>query len=194
MVFRGRSFLPIEWLYPWYTITASFAFGIAINYYPRVANEVIEEYSAIFPEVQDIDFREDARSKEYSICMKIGNTWVEQRDISSGMLKTLYLLILTKTTMPEKCLLIDEFENSLGINCIDQITENITSERNDIQFIITSHHPYIINNIDINDCMVVVREGATVTAKPAIKLGITKSHQDSFFKLINTPEFRGEKR
>lgn len=38
-----------------------------------------------------------------------------------------------------------EFENGLGVNCIDVLAEILLSERKDLQFIITSHHPKIIN-------------------------------------------------
>ncbi|MDV2999866.1 MAG: hypothetical protein N5P05_001472 [Chroococcopsis gigantea SAG 12.99] len=37
-------------------------------------------------------------------------------------------------------ILIDEFENSLGVNCLDSVTELVLNN-NKLQFIITSHHP-----------------------------------------------------
>ena len=43
--------------------------------------------------------------------------------------------------------LIDEFENGLGVNCIDVLAELLLGERRDLQFVITSHHPKIINQI-----------------------------------------------
>jgi AAA15 family ATPase/GTPase len=37
--------------------------------------------------------------------------------------------------------LIDEFENSLGINCINEIMSDILKSKRQLQFILTSHHP-----------------------------------------------------
>ena len=41
--------------------------------------------------------------------------------------------------------LIDGFENGLGGNCIDVLAEISLDERKNLQFIITSHQPKIIN-------------------------------------------------
>ena len=48
-------------------------------------------------------------------------------------------------------ILIDEFENSLGVNCLDEITEDVVKESRRLQFILTSHHPYIILDSGEND-------------------------------------------
>ncbi len=64
-------------------------------------------------------------------------------------------------------ILIDEFENSLGINCIDELTNSIVTAERNLQFIITSHHPYIINNIDYTHWKVVTRKAGAVVAHSA---------------------------
>ena len=85
----------------------------------------------------------------------------------------------------DTAILIDEFENSLGINCIDELTSSIVSSDRNLQFIITSHHPYIINNIDISHWKLVTRNGGVVTATDAEKFGIGKSKHQAFTQLLN---------
>ena len=60
----------------------------------------------------------------------------------------------------------------------------MTYER-DLQFIITSHHPYIINNISYKNWKIVTRNGGVVTAKDATDYDIGKSKHQAFTQLIN---------
>jgi len=84
-------------------------------------------------------------------------------------------------------LTIDEFENSLGVNCIDSVTDLILENRN-LQFIITSHHPYIINNISPEFWKIVLRKGGLISTKNAEDFHISKSRQKAFIDLINVLE------
>lgn len=86
--------------------------------------------------------------------------WIHQGQISSGMLKTLLHISELYLSTQDTVILIDEFENSLGINCIDVVTELLLENRN-MQFIITSHHPYIINNIPMEYWKIVTRRGCS---------------------------------
>lgn len=82
-------------------------------------------------------------------------------------------------------ILIDEFENSLGINCINQVTQSILESGRNLQFIITSHHPYIINDMNFSHWKIVTRKGSIVTAIDAEKFGIGKSKHQAFTQLAN---------
>ena len=76
--------------------------------------------------------------------------WISVNDISSGMQK-IFLLILDLFLMKDSgILLIDEYENSLGINAINFLPDLIYTISEKCQFIITSHHPYIINTVHTN--------------------------------------------
>lgn len=109
-------------------------------------------------------------------------TWIQ--NISSGMFKTL-MYISQLYLYPDDCvILIDEFENSLGVNCIDSVTELIVNHKKS-QFIITSHHPYIINNISPVYWKIVTRQGGLVTVKTAKDFHISESRQKAFIDLIN---------
>ena len=56
---------------------------------------------------------------------------------------------------------------------------------NDYQFIVTSHHPYIINKIPVEKWKIVNREKNVIKSYKA-KDYIDSSNHDSFIKLINS--------
>ncbi len=111
--------------------------------------------------------------------------WINEWMISSGMRKTLWHIAELHLCARGTVILIDEFENSLGINCIEEVTRQLVNPGRDLQFIITSHHPYIINNIPTEDWKLVTRRGGVVKALDAGDLKLSKSKHDAFTQLIN---------
>ncbi|MGI9256068.1 MAG: AAA family ATPase [Salinispira sp.] len=108
-------------------------------------------------------------------------------DISSGMQK-MFLLILDTILMEDQgLLLIDEYENSLGINAIHFFPDLLEVVGDSCQFIMTSHHPYIINNIDISSWKVFYRNGLDVEILngESLKQKFLSSKQEHFTQLIN---------
>jgi hypothetical protein len=65
----------------------------------------------------------------------------------------------------------------------------IHNNQREFQLMITSHHPYVINNIDLNSWAVVIREGDRIYTKNAKELGLGKSHHEAFLQLLNLKEF-----
>lgn len=114
--------------------------------------------------------------------------WIREDSMSSGMLRVLIhvseIFLLNKGSV----ILIDEFENSLGVNCIDILTEDIIHENKNLQFIATSHHPYIINNIPYEYWEIVTRKGGHITIKDASKYKLGKSKQEAFIQLTKILE------
>ena len=68
---------------------------------------------------------------------------------------------------PGTVIVIDEFENSLGVNCLPALSDLLLDHARELQFILTSHHPYVINNIPSTWWKVVTRQGGVVTVKDA---------------------------
>ena len=159
-----------------------------------IFNEIKRAFIQAFPQVEDIKIEavEDDDSSFTSFPIQIKekgvNNWISQDNISSGMLKTLILISELYLSPEGTVILIDEFENSLGINCIDVVTDLLTENRN-IQFILTSHHPYIINNISMEYWKIVTRTGGVVTVKDAKDLNLGKSRHQAFTQLINLEEY-----
>ncbi len=165
---------------------------IAKNYYSEIYNKIFNAVKELFIEIEDINVEEDSAREVYLVSIQVYGKKLLQDDISSGMLKTIYY-ITELFTMPRNSLvLIDEFENGLGVNCIDLLSELILSERNDLQFIITSHHPKIVNAIDKDKWKIIDRDGCIVKNSSSITYGIGNSQHDAYFNLINRWEFEGK--
>ena len=171
---------------------------LSINH-PDVFAKIKSNIIAIFSQVEDIRVLRESRRFElenrpsivFSLEMKeIGvERWISQSNISTGMLKTLTHITEIYLTPKGSVLLLDEFENSLGMNCIDVIDE-LLSDRKDMQFIITSHHPYLINKIPMQYWKIVTRKGSLVTARNATDYEeLSGSKHKVFTQLINLPAY-----
>lgn len=141
----------------------------------------------VFPEIEGVSsriyFTKDNKLLKLRIKLKDSDTWIEQEQISSGMLRFLMLLIDLHLSPDGSIFLIDEIENSLGINCLDEYVHQLQHANRNIQIIATSHHPYIINNVPYQQWKIVKREGATISVTDAEELGIGQSRQDAFIQL-----------
>ena len=114
-------------------------------------------------------------------------------ELSSGMQKVL-LIIADIITLPKGSIyIIDEYENSLGINAIDFLPEFLDDYGTDIQFLITTHHPYLINNMPMKTWRVFHRNGSSVSIKDGKEFEerYGKSKQKAFVQLINDPFYTG---
>lgn len=121
--------------------------------------------------------------------------WIYQDEISSGMLRTLSQIITLTLAKDGDVILVDEFENGLGVNCIDKLTDQIEFADKNIQVIITSHHPYIIKHIPVQRWKIVTRDKSDVKVFTAAELHIGEhSRHDAFMQLIQKEEFKTGRR
>lgn len=151
-------------------------------------------FTEVFPQVEDIHIKEEPTllgTNIVSLYLKEKGirTLIHQNDISSGMLRTIEHLSDIYLSPENAVILIDEFENSLGVNCIDTITDSILKQKGNIQYIITSHHPYIINHVSKDYWKLVTRKGNTVSVTNAKDLNLSESNHQAFIQLINSDEF-----
>ena len=139
----------------------------------------------VFPSVESIKFdvAYDERYTLFFIKEKGVKKWISQDEVSAGMFKTFVELGRVYLSPDNSLIMIDEFENSLGVNCIDAVTESIINSNRNNQFIITSHHPYIINNISVKNWKIVSREGGLVRTHAASEFGIGQSRLSAFMEL-----------
>ena len=105
------------------------------------------------------------------------------------MHKTLALLASIYLSSQKSIFLIDEFENSFGVNCIDMITQKIALNPLGNQFILSSHHPYIINKIPVDKWRLVTRRKTNVKVEAVDEQITSQSKHDAFIQLINLDEF-----
>lgn len=155
-----------------------------------------ESFIRIFPFVEDIDFKTAKLFDDHTVpVLRIKESgvesWIPQTKISSGMFRTLMQITTLELAQDGDIFLIDEFENGLGVNCIDQLADDVIDPDKDIQVIITSHHPYIINNIPFERWKVVIRDKGNVDVLSAAELKIgNHSRHDAFMQLIQTKAFK----
>ncbi len=168
-------------------------------HFPDTYNMIREYFRNVFPFVVDCKietaagFRE--KEEQMTFCVQerhVKNKWIPIAECASGMRKVL-LIITDVCTLPDGVIyLIDEYENSLGINAIDFFPDFLMEIERDIQFVITSHHPYIINNIPVENWFIFNRKGTHVD----IRYGqenierFGKSKQQRFIQLINDPFYK----
>ena len=115
--------------------------------------------------------------------------WVALHELSSGMQKVL-LIVTDIITLPKGSIyIIDEYENSLGVNAIDFLPQFLLDHGEDNQIIITTHHPYLINSMPIQSWRVFRREGSKVSIKKGeeFEQKYGKSKQQAFIQLLNDP-------
>ncbi|MFN6219506.1 MAG: AAA family ATPase [Aphanizomenon sp.] len=162
------------------------------KFFPDVFNEIKEYYIDIFSELKDVRVSSKRDSDgDFLLFFEIQENgledWIPQQRISSGMFRTLIFLIEVISAPKESVILIDEFENSLGINCMAELTDFLLDKSPDVQFILTSHHPYIINNIPWKTWQIVSKSGNKVRVKKASDIPAldTASSLDKFTQLIN---------
>ena len=167
--------------------------------FPNIYDEIIGHFKHVFPFVNNVkigDISELGPSigltgsvPVFMIQEKKVNNWIPIMELSSGMQKVL-LIVTDISILPEGGVyFIDEYENSLGINAIDFFPEFILSLEKDAQFFITSHHPYIINEMPPENWYVFHRDGLKVNIKFGKELSerFGKSKQKAFIQLINDP-------
>ena len=162
------------------------------KFFSQVFEEIKETYINIFPSVKNIRVTVDRESaNEYNLLFELEEDilgdWISQQQISSGMYQTLTYLVDIFSAPDGSVIVIDEFENSLGINCMPQLTDFILDKLPDLQFILTSHHPYIINNIPWKTWQLVSRTNGIIISRKAIDIPTldTASSLDKFTQLIN---------
>lgn len=160
-----------------------------------------ERFCDIFPQIEDIKI-DLIKDSEFSnirnfqerlyihIKHKNSDKWIPSVSMSSGMYRTLILLSEIYLCADGSVILIDEFENSLGINCIRDITDEILFSDRNVQCIITSHHPYIINNIEFQYWKLLTRNGGTIKAHDITEYLSGKSRHENFMQLIQLEQYQ----
>ncbi len=159
-------------------------------------DQIKQRFIAIFPFVEDLKFSigklfNNASYPVLQMKERGVEQWIRQSYISSGMFSTLTHLVALALAKDGDVILVDEFENSLGVNCIDEVADLVLDPDADLQFVITSHHPYIINHIDYQRWKVVTRQGSNVTIHTADELHIGgHSKHDAYMQLIQSTAFK----
>lgn len=163
-------------------------------HYADIFVKILDTVKDIFPEIENIDIVEDLTKDRYCVQITVYNQKLYQGDISNGMLKSIYFIIELYTASENSLFMIDEFENGLGMNCITALSDLLLEERQDLQFIITSHHPKIIGNIDYSNWKIIEREKNVIKNFDCNDDGyeVGGNRHDAYFKLMDKWKFEGK--
>lgn len=173
------------------------------KYYPSVYNIVISNFKELFPTITKCDIRSSeelishlptsALLPVFCIKEKYVKDWLPLHTLSSGMQKVLLIMVDLITLPDDSIYIVDEYENSLGINAIDFLPNFLIEANSTAQFIITTHHPYLINNMPVKSWRIFSRRGAKVSIRIGEELEekFGKSKQKVFTQLINDPLYTG---
>lgn len=167
-------------------------------YFESIYNRICDQFMAIFPFITQVKvlnaeqfgLHHTGVVPVFALKEKDNDTWIPLGEFSAGMRKV--LLILTDIlTLPVDggVYLLDEYENSLGISAINFFPSVLFEVDSPSQFILTSHHPYIIGNVPVKNWIVFHRRGTSVLVKQGEELQdrFSKSKQQAFIQLINDP-------
>jgi len=163
------------------------------KFYPEAFSQLKMDFTDIFTSVEDIKVSIVPKKEGYELSFNIkeNNEWVSQSRMSSGMFRSLVHLVDLSLAPQGSVILIDEFENSLGINCMPELTDFVMSKAPLMQFILISHHPYIISKIPYKTWKLVRRKGGCVSVINATDIPQlqTGSRLNKFVQLANLPEY-----
>ena len=178
-----------------YTVSTTLYF--LEKYFPECYKIAVDSFKNIFPSIIDTKLEQHLNISAISMVPlffvkeKWVEKWIELGELSSGMQKVLLIIIDVLTLSDDSFYMIDEYENSLGINAIDFLPDLLIDHGGNGQFFITTHHPYLINNMPIKHWRIFNRKGSAVTIKNGLDLQerYGKSKQEAFTQLINDPYY-----
>ena len=139
--------------------------------FPERYSLAVETFQQVFPSIKKCDVsiqslaQVPAQVPIFFIKEEKINRNILLHELSSGMQKVLLIITDIITLQKGSIYIIDEYENSLGINAIDFLPEFLDDYGTGIQFLITTHHPYLINNMPMKTWRVFHRNGSSVSIK-----------------------------
>lgn len=170
-------------------------FYIAWSEYRDIFLKIEDAFKDIFPFVERLEvIFKNGNAPESNKLLHMKEYGVEKSiplpEFSSGMIKTLMILLAIFLSPKGSVILIDELENCLGVNCLDAVVDALRDNDRELQAILTSHHPYIINAIPREHWRLVTRDAGVIHSQEvAAKLSKVSKHE-SFMQLLQLDEFR----
>ena len=168
----------------------------------RPEYEVIaDQFRRVFPFVEDLQVRMADEALNVPLAEMVPMIFIKEKgiqkpiqlnEIASGMQKVLLIIADVVTSPDDIIYMIDEYENSLGVNAIDFLPPFVAECGGNRQFIVTTHHPLLINAIPISDWFVFHRKGTQILVTHGNELveRYGKSKQQRFIQLINDPIYK----
>jgi hypothetical protein len=162
---------------------------------------IADQFKRVFPFVEEVQVRMADELLNVPLGEMMPMVFIKEKgipkpihlnEVSSGMQKV-FLIIADVINSPADIIyMVDEYENSLGVNAIDFLPPFVGECGGKRQFIVTTHHPLLINAIPISDWFVFHRKGTQIRVTHGNELveKYGKSKQQRFIQLINDPIYK----
>lgn len=130
---------------------------------PKAFDNIMKDFREIFPDVESLSFKHLGESR-YALEFIRNVEGTEWRflspEISDGFVITLAIITLISTPNRPEIILIEEIENGLNPSTLRVILERImkTTELSNIQFIITTHSPILLELLSQNPEYIIICE------------------------------------
>jgi hypothetical protein len=162
---------------------------------------IADQFRRVFPFIEDLQVRMADEALNVPLAEMVPMIFIKEKgiqkpiqlnDIASGMQKVLLIIADVVTSPDDVIYMIDEYENSLGVNAIDFLPPFVAECGGSRQFIVTTHHPLLINAIPISDWFVFHGKGTQILVTHGNELAerYGKSKQQRFIQLINDPIYK----
>jgi predicted ATPase len=172
------------------------------EFFPKLFQDISTQFRLVFPTCEQLIVASAAKHLPMPSSLNAPLVLIREKDvatqasihdISSGMQKVLLIITDIVSGPAEMLYLIDEYENSLGVNAIDFLPGFLLEYGKRRQFMLTSHHPMLINSMPVKDWFVFTRRGRHVTVKFGNELArrYEGTKQDRFIQLLNDPDYTG---
>lgn len=170
------------------------------QFFPEKFRLVQQQFSSVFPSVIEIAVASAAKHLPIGAAIDAPMVLIKEKgiqkstplhELSSGMQKVLMIITDVISSPSDIIYMIDEYENSLGVNAINFLPDFLAECGEGRQFIITTHHPMLINSLPVRDWIIFNRTGSRIKVKYGEDLAdqYSNSRQQKFIQLINDPFF-----
>jgi hypothetical protein len=171
-------------------------FALVHENVPDVFRAIVRRVREHFPQIEDVGFDRVNRSRFTDVpalrLLEKGNDqWLGESKVTSKMLRDLLNLAAVELWPDDAVILIDDFENNLGVHCLEPVLEAARDDGRSLQFILTSDDMPLINRIGRERRKVVGYQGPTVFADDAAEFDFTRPRSAA---IATAPGVRGQAR
>jgi hypothetical protein len=141
---------------------------------PEVFRAIVGRVRERLPQVEDLGFDRVDRSSRFTdlpalrLLERGTAQWLQESKISTDLLHSVLNLAAVALWPDHAVILIDDFESSLGVYCLDHVLETARDTSRNLQVILTSDDPVVCNRIGRERRKIVGWQGTYVSVDDAV--------------------------
>jgi hypothetical protein len=145
---------------------------------PEVFSAIVRRVRERFPQVEDVGFDRVDRSSRFTdlpalrLLEKGTSQWLPESKITTDMLRSVLNLAAVALWPEDAVILIDDFEASMGVCCLDDMLEAARDQGRNVQVVLTSDDPAVCSRIGRERRKVVSWQGDRVSADDPLEFDL----------------------